>query len=247
MRLATQKILLACALIGAIGIILATHLFAQTDIFQAVRSGNAKTVEKLLKADRTLANARQKDKKTPLMIAAKKGLVVIAKLLINAGAEIDATLYFPDMYHQSVPVIAFAIDSKSLEMVKLLLDAAAQQWPETHGNLTNSFIEYDFEGDRNRRVLHHAILIHAPIEIIKLLIEKGAQVNGTDWTNWHYPDTTPLMAAAKTGYTEAAKVLLEAGADPTLARKDGKTALDYAKEAGRTDIITLLQAALQKK
>jgi len=51
------------------------------------------------------------------------------------------------------------------------------------------------------------------------------------------------MIAARVENAQAVKVLLDAGADKTLQnnKDDNKTALDYAKETGRLDIIAMLQ------
>ncbi len=46
--------------------------------------------------------------------------------------------------------------------------------------------------------------------------------------------------AASRGYPAIAKRLLEGGADPTLRDKSGKTALDYARENGESEVVALL-------
>ena len=46
--------------------------------------------------------------------------------------------------------------------------------------------------------------------------------------------------AALYGHLAIAKRLLEGGADPTLRTKGGKTALDYARERGKSDVVALL-------
>ena len=50
---------------------------------------------------------------------------------------------------------------------------------------------------------------------------------------------TALHHAAYHGHLAIAKRLLEGGADPTL-RKYGKTALDYARECGKSEVVALL-------
>ncbi len=47
--------------------------------------------------------------------------------------------------------------------------------------------------------------------MVKLLLEKGADVNAKGEHGW-----TPLMEAANRGHSEAAKLLLEKGADVNL-------------------------------
>ena len=46
--------------------------------------------------------------------------------------------------------------------------------------------------------------------------------------------------AAPNGYLAIAKRLLEGGADWTLKDNDGRTALDFARERGKSDVVALL-------
>ena len=69
-----------------------------------------------------------------------------------------------------------------------------------------------------------------------------ALLNGADVNN-PYPENgnTPLHIAALNGYTEIVKLLLaQPNIDKTIKNKEGKTALDTAKERHRTEIVQLL-------
>jgi uncharacterized protein len=57
--------------------------------------------------------------------------------------------------------------------------------------------------------------------------------------------TTPLMMAAHYGTPEAVKLLLEAGADPSLKNQLGLTAIDFANRASREDSADLIAASLK--
>lgn len=95
--------------------------------------------------------------------------------------------------------------------------------------------------------------IHNQIELAKVLIARGADVNRQGWTPLHYAatrghrdmmrllldheayidseaanGTTPLMMAAYSAPALAVKFLLEEGADPTLTNNGNATALDLA-------------------
>ena len=52
-------------------------------------------------------------------------------------------------------------------------------------------------------------------DVVRLLIQKGANVKATDDAGW-----TPLHLAASNGYVEIARLLLEAGADPNMRLAD---------------------------
>ena len=55
----------------------------------------------------------------------------------------------------------------------------------------------------------------------------------------------PRVRYSESGY--AVKALLDAGADMTLRNKEGKTALDLAKEIGNEEVLHLLEEASEKK
>jgi ankyrin repeat protein len=74
------------------------------------------------------------------------------------------------------------------------------------------------------------------LEIAKLLIE-SKKIN-VDLQN--KKGNTALILASFLGYSEIVKLLLEAGADRNIKDKDGKTALDYAKENYDNQIIKLI-------
>src|SRR5204863_9076490 len=85
------------------------------------------------------------------------------------------------------------------------------------------------------------------LEIVKELLARGANVNAALSANLPGRSgmdsgdttldagTTPLMRAARAGDTAVIRLLLEIGADPKLATKDGNTALMFAAGVGYRD------------
>jgi hypothetical protein len=76
------------------------------------------------------------------------------------------------------------------------------------------------------RPLHMALgCLDASLEVVQLLIERGADVDAVD-----HRGVTPLWYAVRWGYEEAAAALLAAGADPwrpvVAGRSAGRVALD---------------------
>eukprot|EP00042_Codosiga_hollandica_P037770 m.301077 g.301077 ORF g.301077 m.301077 type:complete len:101 (-) comp55219_c0_seq4:1094-1396(-) len=53
--------------------------------------------------------------------------------------------------------------------------------------------------------------------------------------------STALMYAAAFGYLSCARVLLQGGASTSVKNQAGKTALDFAREYMRTNVVTLLE------
>jgi len=106
----------------------------------------------------------------------------------------------------------------------------------------------------------------------RTLMIKGADVNKTGWTPLHYAatkghvgmikllldksayidaespnQTTPLMMAAMYGTFEAVKLLIDEGADVLLKNALNLTALDFARQAQRSDSAALLLKTIEAK
>jgi ankyrin repeat protein len=129
-----------------------------------------------------------------------------------------------------VMVTAFlaAIGTKSRPMVDLMLRYHADvDFPATYGV--------------KRTPLQRATEIGSE-EIIRLLLDKGAYVNGAAAQRG---GGTALQFAARKGYIPIARLLLEEGADvdAPASKVDGKTALEGAARGGRLDMVTVLLKA----
>src|SRR5581483_10574059 len=95
---------------------------------------------------------------------------------------------------------------------------------------------------RNRRggtALHDAAL-GGNVEVINLLLDRGADVDAVDRES----GATPLMEAASLARAAAVGTLLERGANPRLRDHAGKTALDRAHDAEDEQVLKLLETAL---
>jgi ankyrin repeat protein len=76
-------------------------------------------------------------------------------------------------------------------------------------------------------------------KMVKLLIENGADVNGTD----NYLDTG-LMIASYWGYLDTVKILLEHNANKDLIDDEGQTALFKAQKEKRQLVVDYLNSCL---
>jgi ankyrin repeat protein len=87
--------------------------------------------------------------------------------------------------------------------------------------------------------LHYAAT-GAHIEVMKLLLANSAYIDAASPNG-----STPLMMAAMYGNDAAVRLLLEAGADPSLKNSLGLTAIDFAQRAERKDAVNLIASAIR--
>jgi len=74
------------------------------------------------------------------------------------------------------------------------------------------------------------------LEAARLLVERGAPVNARQQGGW-----APIHGAAQNGDRAMVELLLEHGADGSLANDAGKTAAEVAREKGHEEIVALLE------
>ncbi len=162
-------------------------------VADAAMRGDAEAVRSLLK-DGAHVNAAQGDGMTALHWAGELGDVGLAKMLIDAGANIESTTR--NGAHTPLHV-ASEVGNESV--VTVLLEAGANARASSKGGSTP---------------LHFAAMAGSG-ETIKALLDHGADVDAREFV-W---GQTPLMYAAARNRVEAVRALLGRGADPTITTK----------------------------
>jgi len=177
---------------------------------------------------------------TPLMYAARDGGVDVVPVLAKAGAEINAA--DPD----GTTPLMLAIINSHYDTANALLESGADPNVLDKAGMAALYAAVDMSslgevyGLPPRRVKDRL----SPTDLMSRLIAKGAVVDARLKTpsiqRNHTPGepllgagTTPLMRAARNGDYAAVKILLAAGADPTLTQPKGTNALMMAAGVGR--------------
>lgn len=194
--------------------------------FEAVQSRNYQNVVKYLKKG---ANVNISDDygKTALIKAADWSNIAIVKLLINHGADINAT----DCWNNSALVYASKSccfrdklgDTDPLGTIKVLIECGAD---------INLFGKD--ENGRGSSAFYYAAE-RLDTSLLSLFLDRGAEIN-----QQNEDGLTPLMHVLRNrkrwSYgAEGFKYLLKHGADVNLKDDYGKTALMHAVERGDDD------------
>ncbi len=152
---------------------------------------------------------------TPLHYAARAAQPIVAALLCDAAAPIDA------VNHDGQTPLAIACAAGSRDLVRFLLERHASPAVE---RAQPALIAAAASSDDDP-------------ELIKLLLKHKAQVDASDALG-----RTALMTAALHGNADIAAVLLKAGAQVDRADAHGTTALMEAARSGITDVLDALAA-----
>jgi ankyrin repeat protein len=178
---------------------------------------------------------------TALMLAARQGAVGAARVLVDSGADLNLT--DPD----GTSALVIAILNGHYDVGALLVEKGADPNIADISGMAAVYAAID---------LHtQPLMINRPtrkpsgsvenLDLLGQLLVHGADPNAglkaVLLARYHNtgdpqlgPGTTPLMRAAKSLDVQAMRVLLDAGADPSLKNRNSATALMFAAGLGRS-------------
>ncbi|XP_038156023.1 protein phosphatase 1 regulatory inhibitor subunit 16B [Cyprinodon tularosa] len=117
-----------------------------------------------------------------------------------------------------------------------LLEASARNDPDEVRYLLRNNVSPDLCNEDGLTALHQCCIDNYE-EMVKLLLDRGANVNAQDNELW-----TPLHAAATCGHAGLVKILISHGADLLAVNSDGNMPYDLCEDDPTLDIIETAMA-----
>ena len=182
-------------------------------LYVAVLKGKTSVVIILLQAGVDV-NQCNEYQSMPLIAAAERGFSEIVALLLAADARVDA------MNWRFATALWSAAINGHTDVVSLLLEAGAD-------------LEHESQGARPL----HVAASNGHLEVVRLLLARNAN---KEWTQKAYEGLTPLFLAAKNGWDEVAKELVNHDDVYKNRMCAGMTSLFAAVCGGHTKVVRVL-------
>ncbi|GFR27575.1 ankyrin-3 [Trichonephila clavata] len=203
--------------------------YGMTPLHYAAMRGNTFATTQLLKSNKINTETSDKQEMTALHCAANYNSPEVVKLLLEGGAHPEAT-----DENMSTP-LHLAATTGSKKIIILLLNSV-----EEHGGhdklrrYMNILIYVDEKNLSGYTALHSAVM-KGHLDIVKILLEKGADVKLTFDHSSH-----PLHLAAVSGNVDIVKCLLQHGAAVNCVNNFGETPLHKAAAFNACEVIDFL-------
>lgn len=193
---------------------------AQTGLLEAAGRGDLPVVSRLIATGADL-EARDGQRQTALLLAVAGNHVAIAKALLAAGASLNA-----QAANQDTPwLLAGASGRTEIVAAMLPLKPDLSLRNRYGGNALIPACE------------------RAHVETVKLLLTSGIDVNHVNNLGWTCLLEIVILGDGGPRHREVARLVLDAGANPNLADKDGVSPLQHARKRGQSEVARLIAAA----
>jgi ankyrin repeat protein len=187
-------------------------------LLRAASAGDASGVADALEAGAAI-EARDAHDRTALLIAAAEDHLDVARLLVERGADVNAL----DDRHDT-PWLVTGVTG-SVAMLEALLPA--------NPDLTI----------RNRyggvSVIPASERGH--VDYVRRVVQTDIDLNHVNDLGWTALLEAVILGDGDEPHQQIVQILLEAGADPSIADHDGVTALQHAEAKGQTAVAQLLR------
>jgi ankyrin repeat protein len=192
---------------------------ATADLLSAASSGNLAEVGRLIASGADLEQ-RDGQGQTPLLRAVAGNHVAVAKALLAAGASLNA-----QAANQDTPWLLAGASGRT-EIIAAMLPLK----PDL--SLRNRY-----GGDALIPACERA-----HVETVKLLLTSGIDVNHVNNLGWTCLLEIVILGDGGQRHQQVARLVLDAGANPNRADKDGVTPLQHARKRGQSEVAKLIAA-----
>ncbi|XP_026463425.1 uncharacterized protein LOC113366088 [Ctenocephalides felis] len=191
----------------------------RTALHLAAMNGFAHLVRFLIRDHNAVIDILTLRKQTPLHLAAASGQLEVCKLLLDLGANIDAT---DDLGQKPIHVAA---QNNFSDVAKLFL--------QRHPVLVTAT-------SKDGNTCAHIAAMQGSVRVIEELMKFDR--NGVISARNKITDSTPLQLAAEGGHAEVVKALVRAGASCTEENKAGFTAVHLAAQNGHGTVLEVMRS-----
>lgn len=191
---------------------------ADAALLRAARTGDADAVAVALRAGADI-EARDDRERTALLLASTYDHVAAAQVLVAMGADPDAL----DDRHDT-PWLVTGVTG-SVAMLEALLPANPDLTIKNrYGGLSPIPA-----GERGH------------VDYIRRVVQTDVDIDHVNDLGWTSMLEAIILGNGSQPYQEIVRILLDAGADPTIADREGVTPLEHAEQRGYDEIAALLR------
>jgi uncharacterized protein len=193
---------------------------AERRLLAAAERGDATAAALAIRAGADL-ETRDERGRTPLLLAAANDRLVVARLLVYLGADPDAL----DDRHDT-PWLVTGVTG-SVDMAEVLLPAR----PDL--TIRNRFGGTSLIPASERGHVEH----------VRRIVRTDIDVNHVNNLGWTALLEAVILGDGSKRYQQIVTILLDAGADASIADRDGVTALQHAERRGQREVTRILRNA----
>jgi ankyrin repeat protein len=187
----------------------------------AAAKGDAAEIERLI-AGGEKPDVQDAHSRTPLHVAAHFGRHAAAQALLKGGANPNA------LDAQRYDIVTIAAVNNDVPMLKLALAGGCDA-----KNVTSPY--------QGTALIAAAHLGHA--EVVRVLIAAGAPLDHVNNLGWTALMESIVLGNGGKSHTETLDALVRAGANVSIADRQGVTPLGQAKSRGYAEMVRILESA----
>ncbi|MFS8183829.1 ankyrin repeat domain-containing protein [Pseudovibrio denitrificans] len=189
------------------------------EFFAAVKAKDLRKLDQIAQAGSSL-DLRNEEGDTAIIIAARRGDLALLEHLVKLGADIN----LQDANKRDV--LNIAITTRNPDLARRALDLG----------IDPAMVTSVYEGSALIYGSHQGA-----VEIVSMLIDAGAPLDHVNNLGWTALLEATILGDGSEPYQAIVEKLVDAGANKTIADRNGNLPIDHARDKGHTEIVELLE------